>query len=544
MSVQNFDGDGFSDQPSVIYGFSDTASTDGMPNSIQDILSYTETHHDTDDDDDIHIRELCRSGFAAPGPSPGDVIPRESTKSTLDTRLPELDLPGRGGMKYDTCGDAIPAFACLGHDDDPESQGCGKPVFIGQSCASPSCERDWAAGIKRNVVRQAGMLDALSRILRHRTGEAIDQNHVVASLPSIVFDSDNPLKRALLVIKTILEETWGIKGFLAIYHPYRIKKEYRADQYSHGGAEGEGDMTWSDVLSSENPMQYLKFEPHFHLFFPAKRKQFDYSVVPGVYKDSGWVFHRITKGGDDCNVSVGRVDNNGNPVDDDSAVLNDLVHQLTYCYSHAGVYNTGERDKLASRLKGDLATEVDYVQDDVEDQALAAFCEAAPKLLGVRFTNVNNSTCDAEIGSGCDDDEYRDQIEQLYRTTGNGSDSWPDDTFDLPAGTSANSGSTNASTSTTKVAVSSDGSSEPSEDGVASPVVDDREPCGGTIKPISEAESRLDDPEWCAQAEYHASLRQAVEIWKNMDSDKQYPWLTDEDEGDDIVAPEVQYPPD
>lgn len=55
MSVDNLDGNGLADQPSVIYGY-------------------------TDDTDELHIKELSRSGYGEPGPSLGDVIKREPTK--------------------------------------------------------------------------------------------------------------------------------------------------------------------------------------------------------------------------------------------------------------------------------------------------------------------------------------------------------------------------------------------------------------------------------------------------------------------------------
>jgi hypothetical protein len=137
-------------------------------------------------------------------------------------------------------------------------------------------------------------------------------------------------------------------------------------------------MTWKDVLNSENPYQYLKFQPHFHLFFAARRYAFDYSVTEAVERETGWVFHRIEK--DDSSVSV--------------YDLEDLTHQLCYCYSHAGVHERDARDELTSRMKGDLHNI--YVPDGVEEQATAAFCDAAPKLLGVRFNNMQESNCEAE----------------------------------------------------------------------------------------------------------------------------------------------------
>jgi len=353
VSVENFDGNGLADQPSIIYSFE---SSDG---------------------DDIEIRELSRSGFGDPGPSPGDVLEREKTKSNPTDSLPELELPGQGGHARDDCGDDIPAFGCLGDD------GCGKPVYVGRTCSNPTCERDWAAAVKRKVVRSGGKLEGLRRALyaRYDRQKDIDFNHVVASPPDgFAVDSESPLKRTLLIIKTLLERKWNIDGFVAILHPYRITTEYRKDQYEHGGAEGEGDMTWKDVLCEDNPYQYLTFEPHFHLFFPAPRASFDYLTAEAVENETGFLFHRITKG-EDSNVSVRDLD--------------DLVHQLTYCFSHAGIRKVGPRDELASRMKGDLHN--CYIPDGVEKETLAMICDAAPKLLGVRFANMTEATCDAEI---------------------------------------------------------------------------------------------------------------------------------------------------
>lgn len=541
MSVENLDGDGLADQPSIIYGFNETATTGGLPDSAQALLDDTPVKHT--DDGEVNIRELSRSGWAKPGPSPGDVIERESTKSTLDTRLPDLDLPGSGGLNRDDCGEDIPAFACLGGEDDNE--GCGKPIYVGRSCANPTCSRDWPAAVKDKVLRLAGKLDSYSRILHKRTGEPIHQNHVVASLPGLLVDSEMPVDRVYEILKTILKHQWGIEGFAAIYHPYRIKQEYRADQYSHGGADGEGDMTWSDVLSSDNPYQYLKFEPHFHLFFPAKQAQFDYSVVPGVYKDSGWVFHRIEKSGEDNHKSV--------------EDLEDLVHQITYCFSHCGVNDWyADRDELTSRMKGGLADDVEYVPDSTKDQVLAHFCEAAPKLLGTRFVNLNEATCDAEVSSQpnhshaeCDSEETDDPRSHhplhdiwnpgagLPSSSSSGSDPFPTDVFDPAYPSDGSSGERVSASATTSVSPEADTATlTASEDNDTSdsPVTDDRERCGGTVKPIRQAESRLDDNEWCRQAEYVAGLRDAYAEWRRRTGgDEDLPWTAGDRDSAEVV---------
>jgi hypothetical protein len=493
VSVENLDGNGLADQPSIIYGF-------------------------RNDNDDLEIRELSRAGYAKPGPSPGDVVERDSTTSDLSSRLPELELPGQRGLARDDCGDDIPAFYC---------EDCGHPKYVGRNCASPTCERDWPSAVKAKATRYAGKLEGLRRALyaRYEGRKDIDFNHVVASLPSVVVDSESPKERVMKLLKTLLEHQWDIDGFAVIYHPYRIKKEYRKDQYEHGGAEGEGDMTWKDVLGKDDPMQYLKFEPHFHLFFPAIRRSFDYSVAEAVNEQSGWVFHRITKA-QDSNVSV--------------EDLNDLVHQLTYCLSHAGVEDTSaDRSEFATRLKGDLHN--CYIPDGVDDECLAAFCEAAPKLLGVRFSNVADANCDAEVASGgwSDvDEDLEGSSSQSRETPTDTPATWQRDTRsgsdrsrglgeipesgaeDFWAGGSPDSSAPTVSVPTEAAETSSG----------ESPVQDAREKCGGGLAPIREASSHLEDQEWCQQAEYVSGLRTAVEEWRRRTGgDEDLPWLDDED---------------
>jgi hypothetical protein len=516
VSVDNLDGNGLANQPSVIYGY-------------------------TDDTDELHIKELSRSGYGDPGPSPGDVIDRETTKSSLDDGLPELPMPGQDGLQYDDCGEDIPAFAC---------EDCGSPTYVGRTCANPLCSRDWASAVKSKTVRTAGKLWAMQQVLNSRQQKNIDFNHVVASMPDFLVDSDDPLDRALLVLKTLLKHHWGIENFTAIYHPYRIKKEYRKDQYEHHGESGEGDMTWKDVLSADNPNTYTYDSPHFHLFFPAKRKSFDYSVAEYVQSHSGWNFHRITKGGpqSDSNVSVEDLD--------------DLVHQLTYCFSHAGVQRVADRHELCSRLKGEIHNL--YVPDGITDDVLASFCDAAPRLLGVQFANLNDATCSAEV-SATEDDTQDGDSEQSdhpdadadhplydvfdYAAPGDsefspskssaGGDPWPSGELDSTAGSGSGDGWTSttahgiASTDTvTKSAGAEDGAAPDTATDTDSPMVDAREPCNGDLVPLRDARDLLNDAAWCRQAEHVSGLRTAVEEWERLtDGEEDLPW-TDADSDD------------
>jgi hypothetical protein len=512
VSVENFDGNGLADQPSLIYGF------------------------EKDDSGEVEIRELSRSGFGSPGPSPGDVIERDSTKSSLTERLPESELTGLRGLKYGDCGEDRPVFGCASDD------GCGKPTYVGSTCASPVCERCWPSAVKRKVVRTAGKLDGLRRALyaRYDGGKDIDFQHVIASLPWLLVDSENPLEHALLILKVLLEEQWDIDGFVAIFHPYRIKKEYRKDQYDHGGEAGEGEMTWKDVLNSEDPYEYLTFEPHFHLFFPAVRGSFDYLTAEAVEEESGWLFHRVTKN-EKSNVSV--------------SDLGDLVYQLAYCYSHAGVQQKGGRFELMSRMKGDLHQ--CYIPEGVEDELLAIFCDAAPKLLGTRFSNLSGKTCEADV-SGSDgseedasesdesdvcedcrnemldghplDDVWNPESEMASSDSASGSDPWPGGTLDAETGgkTAEGDGWSGEGSSSSS---SGEATRAEIEAGVSEVMdSDDRETCGGVLKPIHEAAERLEDEEWCEQAEHVSGLRRAVAEWRRRSDEDGFPWTDDEDD--------------
>ena len=527
MSVENFSGDGLADQPSIIYAY------DGG-DEIRELSRST----------DGSLADVAQGGALI---RPGDVIERESTKSKPTNRLPELPLPGYDGITRDDCGEDIPAFAC---------SDCGNPVYVGRTCGSPACERCWESAVKRKTVRLAGKLEGMRRMLyaRHNGNKDIDFNHVIASLPDFAVDSKQPVERALKVLKTLLETQWGIDGFCAIMHSHRIKKEYRKDQYEHGGESGEGTMTWKDVLTSDNPSKYIYFSPHFHIFFPAVRKSFDYSITEAVEDQTGWMFHRITKG-EDSNVSVSNLD--------------DLVHQVTYCFSHCGVNDWhANRKELTSRMKGDLHN--CYIPDGVEDKCLASFCDAAPKLLGARFTNVAAASCDAEVSTTdsdidhshedcecCDDEASHHPLHDVFpseqpasttqastttsasiSSSGSGSsvnghsefaagrDSWA---VSSPGNGTMSSSSSSSSSSVTNNTAATTGSkydADADEGTHESPLTDNREPCGGDLEPMYKAKRRLNDTEWCQQAQYIAGLRTAVREWeRRTGGEDDRPWV-------------------
>jgi hypothetical protein len=315
-----------------------------------------------------------------------------------------------------------------------------------------------------------------------------DFNHIIASAPEgFAVDSEEPIERAYLFLKTVLEQEWDVKGFEAIYHPYRIREEHRKDQYEHGGAEGQGNKTWKDIIQISRSRswdyvidEYLYYSPHFHLFFPMRRKGFDYMVSESVEEQTGWVFHRITKG-DDSNVSVKNYE--------------DLIHQMTYCYSHAGV-----DDGFVSRMKGKLYNT--YAPDGAENEALAAFCDAAPKLLGVTFRNVKSESCSEEVEVEVEEETVTvnaTKATEARPSSDSNTGQLRENSWDVSSDNgfrdkteSEWSDSDSVSITTTTTTTTSEG-------------------CGGTLVSIHRASELLEDDEWVEQAEYSEELRKAVE---------------------------------
>jgi hypothetical protein len=295
--------------------------------------------------------------------------------------------------------------------------------------------------------------------------------------------------RALEIIKSLLRENWGIESFLSIYHEKRIKAEYRDDSFDHGGESGRGDMSWSDVLDkpADERDKYLKREPHFHLFMPTKRGQFDYSVTEAVENKTGWMFHRVEKEGEDEYRSVKN--------------LEDLVRQMTYCLSHTMVNDWhADRNELTTRMKGKLHN--CYIPDGVEDEVLSYFVQCSQKLLGVKFEQ-HSGNCDAEVDDRDGADTDSDDKHPLE-------DVWSDSSSPSPIMTGANYESDILDLD------AGGGGRGDLADQPATEVVPDyaQARCGGTVRPIREIAPKLDDDEWTAQAAHADTLAAAVEEWR------------------------------
>ena len=447
---------------------------------------------------DDGIREISREGQGRIGPM--QIRKRESTQSDPDDPLPKLEIPGRRELQQPDCGEELPAFACEKH---------GHPIYIGRTCKSPVCRRCWAASVKDSAIQAAAKVEQ-QRYENYSGRNDIHAHHIVCSPPhGFAVDSEQPIERALLILKELLRENWGIDNFYAVYHPYRIKKEYRKDVYDHGGEKGEGEMRWKDVLNSDNWEEFVKFEPHFHVFCVSH--YFDKVVSEAVYKQSGWVFHRIERRD---KISVRNIE--------------DLSRQITYTLSHCGVSvdETGKSEKI-TRYKGSIHNLTPH--PEAVSKATKAVKEAAPKLLGVGFAD-SDGTCNHEISSN-EECNHNHDLEDPRRA-GNPQVGWQK----RSSSTSSSPDSKPWGQWGDTTGWSSEISSSTSVDGRDQEDVDGRdqedgeaETCDGKIIPIAQAAELLEDDDWREQADHVEGLEVAVREWKS--------WLEETNEGADDHAP-------
>lgn len=460
------------DQPNIVYGFVDA---------------------DTGEERAV---KLHRGGEGRPGPSPGDVTPLEAVPDRLDRRLPEVEIPGRRGLQQDDCGDDFPAFGC---------SSCGSPLYVGRTCASPLCRRCWAASVKESTISLAARLESMRKLMYSRNNgrKDIDFNEVFASLPSFLVGRDDALDTALLVLKELLRANWGVEDFVWIYHPWRIKKEYRKDLYEHGGEPGEGDMTWKDVMAQPDWEEYVYFAPHFHVFLPAPRRSFDYNIVPAVQEQSGWSFRRNEKR--DSHVSI--------------EDLEHLVKRITYCLSHVGVEPDATADGKTEKLSGYKGfRDLDYVQDEAVEQVSAAFFDNAYDLLGVPFGRADR--CNEEVPAG---EGGGARARAADTSVGFGGREHADTSVGSGRGPTmramADGGQFIQGAGVPGLGVTY-GEPDVDEDEL---VDDDQETeiCGGELVPIWEAAELLKDDDWRLDAAHADGLERAVKAWKRAKLDRE-----------------------
>lgn len=274
--------------------------------------------------------------------------------------LPALDIPGAGEKRED-CGDAIPALFC---------ECCADIHDRGRTCYQPSCPRCWPAWDYRRATPVAAKLQGYIGY-QHAIGDAgreMKGHHVVFNFrpegEGVRFDSSDSLERGIETVKEMAHMVNIDTGFL-IYHPYRIKVEYRGDVVDH--ESGEGDMTWADLIGEDDWKEYVVHEPHFHVLAPSPFVQGG-ELTKEIQEVTGVNIERITK--PDSNVSM--------------YDLEDFAAVAAYSLSHAGVRETENGDsEVVARFFGELhnfeATEAIEMAADREVR------DAAPRVLGKAF---------------------------------------------------------------------------------------------------------------------------------------------------------------
>lgn len=313
--------------------------------------------------------------------------------------LPELPLPA-GGEQNDDCGDPFPDSFC---------DRCGDPVYVGRVCGRTMCPRCWEHAVRDQAVeitaRLKGRLSYEKAKLPEGKKLGLKPHHVVASVPhDFVTRRSDPLDAAYEVVKEMMVEVGANEGAL-VYHPYRIRKEYRGDVLGH--ESGDGDLTWKHILQLIEEIgfervrqEYLVFNPHFHCLV-LSRYVIGGEMTANIHDRSGWVIHRIA-------------DDGGASIRD----MFDMASVAAYSLSHAGNSETADgRMQTEYRYFGEVSNF--EPTDGVRADAKRFVNAVSDTVLGMEFGQgrcpkpskgvENSSSGDEPIPDDLDPDELDDE---------------------------------------------------------------------------------------------------------------------------------------
>ena len=452
-------------------------------------------------------------------PSEPDAITEvERDGREFDAKVPELPLPGTG-ERYDDCGEEAPLLAC---------PNCGEVTVVGRTCRRSRCPRCWQAWDFQRAL-DAGTAIEGERRYRYASGETNTKyHHLTVSLPrSLRFARSDPLDAAFKLVMCLLGMVGVFAGYL-VYHPWRIKKEYRGDVNGH--ESGNGDMQWKDILQKIESddwtweavrEEFLVYAPHFHAMVNADFVQGG-AVTEAIEDQTGIVIHRITKG--DSAVSLGN--------------LEDLASATAYSLSHAGISWDEENEAFRGAFRFFGSTADVERRKNVEDDVKAALREISPDVLGVDF---GSQRCDAET---IDEDAVDDAEHADHSADGGASARTPVGRagvglpLDSEDGSEWSGGNTGGYATRREVGhedswTASAGVSPSYLEDPAEAEADLRSRCGAKLAPIWAAEEWLADEEWVADrdAETLDTLREALAEYR-------------ERGGDPPVPPDAPDPPD
>jgi len=438
-----------------------------------------------------------------------------------------LDLPGFGEPLED-CGEKIP----------PAMRFCsnsGRTHRFKRNCLRYDCPRNAPYAIRRRAAGAdedfPGLAPQLKSLISWLWG-ARDElthhyHHLVYDVPDdYLTESVRPLERLRDAVAESMQG-FGIQGAV-IFHPFRHKNE----------DPGETDMgDWRELLFHysdwSNARDELVFDPHFHVIGIAPHV--DVSVVDEFHERTGWVIHRIT---DDDGASIrGREDES-----DDLA----MCRALTYCLSHAGIYETSQQRRLAAWIKGPDVNRPD-VYHSTRNKIADLVHRASEDTLGIAPPDLK---CDCDYHAHTDGDERTAAPDPTADTDVDGSvsiedlsgpipDAWDRQPETAKGGTGGMGGSMSDPQIDATGGIQSTGTDLPNDDGdldllrtgasssstssrsESSTSADDDidtedvEPCGASLKHISQAGEYLLDSEWREQAPYADELESAHLLYTN-----------------------------
>ena len=432
----------------------------------------------------------------ASGPYLDAIDSSEPDGRTFGDKLPELVSPGSGDRE-DDCGDEAPALFC------PD---CGEPQRVGRTCRRSRCPRCWQSWAFQRAKTMASKLEAL-RADRARSGESEKFHHLTVSFrPSTRFDSGSPLDRGIEAVKALVQQVDVHTGYL-VYHPYRIREEYRGEVNGH--ESGSGDMAWKDVLEKIESEEwsweavrdeFLVYGPHFHVI--ALSDWVETTPVAEIEERTGVVIHRVTKGPDSSVSMYG---------------IEDLAKVTAYSLSHGGLMENNGTHRAAYRAFGDVANFSATPQAEAKvDDALR---EVAGDILGVEFPKARCSSDRVDedaVGGRSEEHEHDSTPPSSSSSPSSVADGGRVDRDVVAADVGWSSEVNTGFRSNADELWSAYPTAVPSF--VEEPPRDVLERCGATLRPMFIVDEYLDSDEWIEEIDDDAleRLRAAREEWADL----------------------------
>lgn len=301
-----------------------------------------------------------------------------------DHTLPEMDLPGFGGERYDDCGDDLP-HACAS---------CGSTVGVGRTCATSTCSRCAATWCRERATDWAARLMQLKGLRYAVTGDDQFYHHLTLSPPDMwaVGDDEDARQGGREIARRVMSEL-GLEG-VCLYHPYRGDDEDAPDEQRHPDELYNRDRDEDDARDQDDDRgawkqrlfegrdwegdvrDELKFDPHYHIVGVGGFVRGG-QLTRAVEDATGWVIHRITPPDPSATYSIR---------DDDA-----LARVLAYCYSHAGLRETDAGNhRVESLHTGDFLTSASFeVSDETRADAEARVRSEAWRVLGIPSASMS-----------------------------------------------------------------------------------------------------------------------------------------------------------